>query len=272
VDRDGKYRIVVLSGAGVLLAQYGNQEDNRYRGAHFDPADQKKPFAIHDELEGAYFAGLNGARARLREANAYRLIQPPREADSFTCNFELDPGVAKTGSVLGPDGQPLAGVTALGLNAVRFGSRTLETASFTIWGVDPDRPRSVIFHHPRRKLAAHVLVRGDDKEPLRVRLQPLATIRGRLVDPDGKPIAAAQVNLAFLDNEGTMVWLPGASGKTDGGGKFQVGGIYPGLDFYLTIFKGNTLLLDGHKGPRLSLGGGETRDMGHVKAARADEN
>jgi hypothetical protein len=273
VDREGKYRIVVLPGAGVLLAQSGAQEDNRYRGAHVDPADRKKRFVVRDEIQGGeYFAGLNGAQGHVRGANAYRLIHPPRGAASFTCNFQLDPGLAKTGSVLGPDGQPLSGVTALGLNAVGFGPRTLETTAFTLWGLDPDRPRSVVFYHPRRKLAALVVVRGEDKEPLQVRLQPLGSIRGRLVDPDGKPIAAAQIYLSFLDADGTSVRLPADPGKTDAGGRFQIGGIYPGLGFYLTIIKGNTLLVDGRKGPRLSLAGGETKDMGDVKAARADDN
>jgi len=40
-----------------------------------------------------------------------------------------------------------------------------------------------------RDLAGSLRIRGAEKEPLVVKLQPCGSIRGRVLDSDGKPLA-----------------------------------------------------------------------------------
>ena len=51
-------------------------------------------------------------------------------------------------------------------------------------------------HTPKdRKLAGYVVVRGDEKTPIEVEMQPWGVVVGRLIDKDGKPVAGASVHV-----------------------------------------------------------------------------
>ena len=114
-----------------------------------------------------------------------------KKPESLTCNIALEPGVARKATVLGPDGKPLAGALAGGVDAVSvFGAaRKLETADFTVTGLHAKRARTVMFYHPAKKLAAVIQVKGDEKGPVTVRMAPLPAVTGRLLDAKGQPVA-----------------------------------------------------------------------------------
>ena len=84
--------------------------------------------------------------------------------------------------VLGPDGKPLAGVTAEGEGA----EATKTPGVMTVSGLNPARPRRFTFRDAGRKLVGFLLPRDED-EPYTVRLQPWGTISGRLVNAQGQP-------------------------------------------------------------------------------------
>src|SRR5262249_19134748 len=117
---------------------------------------------------------------------------------SLRQDITLDSGRSLSGKVVGPDGKPLAGVHGVGLGGRgREGfpaprqSEGLKGAEFTAHGLNPRRPRALIFFHLEKRLARVLLVRGDEPAPLVVRLAPLGTVRGRLVDAAGRPVAGA---------------------------------------------------------------------------------
>ena len=80
-------------------------------------------------------------------------------------------------------------------------------ASYTISGIDPRRPDGIAFFHLERKLAAHVSLKGDEKEGPTIKLQPWSRIRGRILDADGKPMAAVAVRIDYYDEAGKRVYL-----------------------------------------------------------------
>jgi hypothetical protein len=62
----------------------------------------------------------------------------------------LDPGWAFTGTVLGPDGNPLAGVRGFGLTGrlPPWDREGMKKAEFTDRGFNPYRPRDLLLQHP----------------------------------------------------------------------------------------------------------------------------
>jgi RNA polymerase sigma factor (sigma-70 family) len=203
---------------------------------------------------------------------------------AFTLGAE---GIVK-GKVLDPDGQPLVGALAAGLRHDWFTSADvpLRTAEFTALGLAPTRPRLLCFAHPEKKLAGSVVVRGDETDAVPVRLQPWATVSGRLLDAEGKPIRNA--TLAFLAvpvrrtdeprplDTGLHVidrsaHKPNQDPKTDAEGRFRVEGLIPGLKYNLALYDPSGFVdyseikWDGLAFSKLILKPGEEKDLGDVK-------
>src|SRR5262249_45396272 len=189
-------------------------------------------------------------------------IHPSEQTPSSTnCDIALEPGRTLTGSVVGPDGQPLTGVLAMGLTAVLPDARDhtrcleqppyqkLETAEFMVYGLNPRQPRALILSHPEKGLGKVQLLRGDESGPLTVRLEPLGALSGRVIDADGHPWEGLQVTVSVNLDWSDLKTLPyealgrrgvfaiGQSesfdrfGTTDGDGKFRVEGLLPGLRY-----------------------------------------
>jgi hypothetical protein len=124
--------------------------------------------------------------------------------------------------------------------------------------VNVREPRPVAFVHPEKNLGKLLLVRGDEKGPLEVRLEPLGTATGRLVDSKGNPAAGIAVapsintNLRVRTRLKELKGLPGDliyfAGSTlflnerrpyptpvtaDAKGHFTVAGLLPGIKYVL---------------------------------------
>jgi hypothetical protein len=150
--------------------------------------------------------------------------------------------------VVGPDDKPLAGAHVAGLTPIHYSpspSRGLETAAFTALGLSPRRARAVVFFHPEKKLGKVEFVRGDDAGPLTVRLEPLGTLAGRVLDAEGRPWAGAKVHAELVaqitGHEGLAALVVTTFGRplltveqtTDREGKFRLAGLLPGLPNYV---------------------------------------
>src|SRR5205085_9987911 len=109
----------------------------------------------------------------------------------------------------------------------------LKTARCPVVALDPEQLRRLVLLHPERKLAAIVTVRGDEKEPIVVRLGPTGVITGRLLDIDGQPIAGAYVVVRYEDRVASGLvgesFFRGAMPQTDPEGRFRLDSIVPGI-------------------------------------------
>ena len=89
----------------------------------------------------------------------------------------------------------------------------------------------------RRGLGTTLRVDGSDPGPINVRLEPLASLTGRLVDESGKPRKDGLMRLLRIVQEPFV----GANGElspplratTDGDGRFRIDGIIPGTAYWL---------------------------------------
>src|SRR5262249_20657900 len=131
--------------------------------------------------------------------NRYLEINPAEGTESMTCDLLLDPGRMPRGTVVGPDGKPLAGAQAFGLTAYgqsrNWTRAPLPAADFTVYGVDDGQGRGVLFSHPEKGLAGGLQVRGDGRGPLTAKLEPCGAVTGRLVTADGKPRAGVLLHV-----------------------------------------------------------------------------
>src|SRR5262249_7553552 len=187
-------------------------------------------------------------------------INPAENAESLTQDILLDPGTMPRGTIKGPDGKPLAGTKVLGLTAYgRWGNWTraaLKTADFTIYGLDTDEEREVVFIHAEKQLAVALKVRGDAKGPLDVRLQPWGTVSGRLIGPDGKPQAGVLLQIADRS-------LPNNGYQTDSEGRFRIEGLVPGAAYTLDVVRNGKSA--GRVFADLKLTAGERKNLGDLQ-------
>jgi RNA polymerase sigma factor (sigma-70 family) len=263
-QRVGTFREMVPPGPGLLRVMVrGADGVNRYRTARLAPADLAK-------------AGLN---EMFIYENAIRLIDVPEGAKSQTYDLQVDPGRSVTGTVLGPDGKPLTGAMVKGLTAVWPAPTALKTATFTAVALGPPEARQLQFVHRERKLAGQLVVRGDEKGEVTVRLAPWGALTGRVLDEDGRPLAGVRIHLGFLLPRffQPVTWWVEPQGEvvtTDRDGRFRAEGITPGLKFRLSAARDDKFLplAGAPDGQRvLSVGAGQTTDLGDVRTKRADE-
>ncbi len=256
---DGSFRLVVLPGQGFLVAHIQYQADIFLR-AGVPP--KGRPGAQPDALEMRY----DTVPFELFPQNfpAVRPINVPAGADSIECNLTFDSGVIRQGTVLDSDGQPLAGASLIGeTHANTHGFLALADSHFTVYGLssDPLLSRRLILRHEKRGLGAAVRVGADDGSPLQIRLEPLATLTGRLVDEKGNPRTQAHPQLlAVLDDPlraSHLEFSPPIKPNLDDDGRFRFEGVVPGVKYNVQV--GDSFPLWDWK-PKA----GETKDLGNI--------
>jgi hypothetical protein len=194
------------------------------------------------------------------------LINPAKEEAAITRDLMVEPTVCVTGTVVAPDDKPLTGVRVQGLP-----EPILKTDQFVLRGNSPGRPRRLYFYHDTQRLAATLLVKGNEKEKLTVRLEPWGTVTGRLVGRDGEPLAFRGLFSASRDPR--VVTLPGHF-QTNKDGSFRLEGLIPGAKYTFYYTKPAPLLgaAEGYLFQGLTVKSGETRDLGTTPAKSFTKN
>ncbi len=220
---------------------------------------------------------------------AFAEINPKPGDGPVQVKFVLDSGGIVKGKLVDPEGRPVSGAVAAGLNIDDWEWEphlALDSADFTAVGLHPDRPRLLCFVHPTKKLAGSVVVRGKEPKPIAVKLQPWATVSGRLLDAKGKPIPNAKLWFTEVPvrkpgqpmalDTGRFVaersdYKPKSDPRTDEQGRFRVERLVPGLKYNLALMdEEGATSLEQIKWPglvfsNLILKAGETKELGDVK-------
>jgi hypothetical protein len=277
-DPDGVFRFEAYPGPGLLVViLQGNTR--HYLPGRVDPADLARAKGdFHMD-----FAKLFGI---------YRLIDPREGGKPLVVDIELDPGVKRDGTLIDPEGKPVAGATAFGLHHhpvqgfdLGEGER-LESNAFTATLLEPGRPRTVSFVHKDRKLIGYLEMRGDGTEPVTVRMQPWGELTGRLVDNAGKPLAEVGLGCNYPSLPAPGMARSATPFTTDKEGRFRIDGLAPGPKFEITLvgglktvhrrendvqvpethetkFRRDFTLSSSAKG--LAVDAGKTKDLGDIK-------
>lgn len=221
---------------------------------------------------------------------AFAELNPKVGDDPVTVDFVLDTGGVTKIRVVDPDGKPLPGTLAAGLRHDWFTGADWpgmdKAGEYLALGLDPMHPRLLCFAHWDKKLAGSVVVRGDEKAPVTVKLQPWASVKGRLLNANGQPIKNETLwftelpplnpgKYRALDNGLHVVersgYKPSPDPRTDADGNFQVEGLIPGLKYNLALrdsqgaFAWDQIKWQGLAFSNLVLKPGESKDLGDVK-------
>ncbi len=281
---DGRFKVTALPGPGLIV---GKAREDRYEVAR--PEDFGRP-----PNQRGWFSTANRGSIRPDHYHVVQPIDPEPGTDPIHVELALRSGKTVAGRLVDSEGNSVNGVDAEGIAARRVGRSKLESAEFTVTGVRDGEERTVIFRHPDRELGAIVTFSGEEREPVMVTLRSLATLGGRIVDSEGRPIPG--VPLAVL-SEGAGKFIQqrrsgqepvgrrpielGADdevGMTDVDGRFRAKGLIPGIKGELiggppeALREGTNIL------PSVlatfTLRSGETRDLGDrtlSKGEPADE-
>jgi RNA polymerase sigma factor (sigma-70 family) len=227
---DGSYRLVVLPGPGVL-GYIARSPRETFMPALVTTQDLKDFFKDNDyhgnedmlRIQGS----VNGWTAMGQAGYHHLLLIKPGEKDeTLTRDVTLQPARAVGGNVVGPEGKRLVGVRVYN-PAPGILSQPLADDTFTVQGLNPRRTRHLVFVDKDRRHGAFVTLTGEPKEPLTVRLEACGAATGRLLDPDGEPVAETVVRLECRE-------VPDSAPprvKTDRQGRFRMDGLVPGQKY-----------------------------------------
>jgi hypothetical protein len=263
VEPDGSFAVAAIPGRGLLCAR-----------------------AVEDRFTRAEFAGASGETPVLLQFATFHAIKEVDLSEmvplSLQCSFALDRGRTLRGRVYGPDGKPLNGAFAAGLTGAPSSidgsppKPKLALADWTAVALKPERPRTLVFWDEEKKLGKALLLRGDEPGPVSVRLEPLGSVAGVLVDAGGRGQADAKVKARYsVKQEKTLagelgkgipglippaLYLPEAA--TGQNGAFRVEGLIGGIEYDLFVQQGQeSSLVAG----AITVAGGEFKTLGNVK-------
>jgi RNA polymerase sigma factor (sigma-70 family) len=237
---DGSFTLAALPGRGAISVETQTREY---------PAIDDGMFGN----SGGFIPVLPSFLQEIREIDVALEARGRRE------EIKIDPGRTVEGTVLDPDGKPLAGSYAYGLENIGFWTeKPLEKPTFRVSALRPQPPidvaslrrpgttaekmlrliprgrRTVVFQHTGRKLAGWANVSGDETEPLRVRLEPWGVVEGRAVDAAGKALPGLPLEIEIVDSVragGGMVSHRPEKVRTGDDGRFRLEGLTPGLSY-----------------------------------------
>jgi RNA polymerase sigma factor (sigma-70 family) len=270
---DGSYSITVMPGPGVIGVTAPKW--NAYMPAAVTFKERKDFFktTLIETSKGSenYLTWGAGAGSQgiigVDSRNAVVLLEPGEKEEKLTRDVALERPVERKGRVVGPDDQPLTGVTVYGhtrgSGLTRGGVETLKADAFIVQSVNPKGNRPLVFYHKDKNLGFYLKdLRDSPAGPLEIKLQPCGSVSGRIVDPDGQPLAGVFVNI-----DGRHGGYHGAMMDKDG--RFRVEGLVPGQEYRVWV--------NGKRGPsfprllvRVVVESGKHKDMGEMKAESND--
>jgi RNA polymerase sigma factor (sigma-70 family) len=255
---DGSYRIVGLPGPGLVGVVHGV----RHIFDHYLSAPER------DDECGIKEASVSTAPYHISFTSNYSAlarINPAKGVDCVKQDMTLDPGWTFTGTVLGPDGKPLAGVRCFSLLLQpRGGEGKTKTAEFTVRGYNPHRP--ILCQHYEKGLVGVAEPPKENGGSVKVRMEPGGTVTGRLIDEEsGQPRAGADLEVRFRQNENShwTQYYPNHI-NTDREGRFRVEALLPNCEFRLSDGKGELYLGGGFRS-------GQTKDLSDVHMKPREE-
>jgi RNA polymerase sigma factor (sigma-70 family) len=255
-DPDGRFELVTLPGRGLLAFKADRDDYVNALGAEaiagFDPQRAVFPTRGGGSLAINYHI--------LAEVN----LDPG--AESATVDLQVDPGRSLELSVVDPDGRPVEGLKTLGV-APMPSIEPQASSVVKVRAIDPTRPRRVYVYQFDRKLVGSTWLKGDEVGPMTVRLVPWGTIVGRVLDPEGNPLAsqaANQINPSLTTPEFEGLTRPNPVNspiRTDKDGRFRIEALVPGLRYSQTL--GRSRNDPGFKD--VVVAPGEVKDLGDLK-------
>ena len=231
---DGSYRLVGLPGRGIVTANL----DEMRRGWCVTG------FGV-DKVPG--FEATKQGFPTVPETVYPHMVNSLAAVDAkdaqVTTDLRITGGRTVRGLIVDPNGRPITGAEVQGSVGSDVYFVGLPAARFSIPAVEPGRPRPYFFVHREKNLAVTATLKGDEAEGFTVKLQPAATVTGRLLDPNGEPLADTAISGRFEPGQlGLLMgWSGFFNGLTDRDGRFKIAGLVPGVRVSARVMRNYTL-------------------------------
>jgi hypothetical protein len=265
-DADGRFKLTVLPGPGVLHVQ---ALEHAYLPAKLAAEDDNDEVTLEELDQKVFRTTGQGGHASPSQLSGYRVLRIPDGTKALTADVTVDPGVSRVVTIVGPNGRPVSGARVLEeATRIRF-SDPLAGAEVTVYALAPGERRRVYARDDDRRLAGFVTL--DDKEtgPVTLRMEPTATVTGRVVDRAGLPVKGARVRPVYDDPRlDAVVNAPDRDSNvpavTDAAGRFTLANLPAGLgvSFDARTAGGQSL---GHRTAKQTLKAGQALDLGDWK-------
>jgi RNA polymerase sigma factor (sigma-70 family) len=267
-DKEGRFHLVTIPGKALVMAQV--HEGEKLNGQHLCLYRGAVPDVDHKDIFKPTEDGWVVATADSNEffpsvENAVKAIDVKEDGETRVELF-VDRGVTARIAVQDADGKPLTGAWAAGLTDHWPITYKLPEATATVYALNPEKPRTMAFFHAEKKLGGTATVRGDEKEPVAVKLRPLGQVSGRLLDMDGNALDGVEVSLnppGAIGRELYRFAVPtGKSVITDKDGRFHLESVVPDLKFWLNLRRERTFFVGEPRIGVKQIKPGETLDLG----------
>jgi protocatechuate 3,4-dioxygenase beta subunit len=265
-ERDGGFRIAVPAGPGKLqisasIPGYFLPSQPIYRR----PATGSEP-PTDDPFTRSITAKLD---------------QPLKDI-----TFKLGKGLSISGQVVDTEGKPVSGAKLVPISTwnVQWNNPAAtsdDAGRFTVTGLDPAKKHQILILHEARKLAGVLTTQAPkDKKRLddvKAKVEPQATMTGRVIDEDQKPIEGATV-YAYIsiqfeqDGQTYGTSFPAFAErptKTDKHGRFFREYLIPGMPHQARVDQ------EGYSGSfsnQFLPKGGEKHEVGDLRLVKADQS
>jgi RNA polymerase sigma factor (sigma-70 family) len=250
---DGSYRVVGLPGPGVVGVYY-------QRDPYLRASDRKDEYGLANPASGGP-ALLTAPYILFFPSNysAIARVNPARGVQKVKRDVTLDPGWTFKGTVLGPDGKPLAGARRFDWNSKRWWQREQRKAATFTGGFNPRHPCDIVFQYPEKGLVGAAHPPKKNGGSVNVRMGTGAAVTGRLIDADGRPRTGVRLAVSFRPKGwGSWYNYSPKPTRTDRKGRFRIAALLPDYEFRLSDGKGEVPLGGG-------LRSGKAKDLGDLR-------
>jgi len=260
-DDDGRFEVTGSEGRGYLMV---------------DGAKGFYRLHLDDDIVKSYRGGYH--------PTGLLKVDVPAEGEAPEFTIKLKRGPQLVAHVTDPDGKPVKELSAAYVEQELegfFSAKQFQDSTFKIDAVEPGRMyRVFLFSQDANAGKVAEIIAPADGQPIEIKLEPCATIRGRYVYEGGTP-APEVTNFSHfrtdpakaIDGKDTDIHgLPFydnfarpkdyAKRTTDADGNFELTSVVPGVFLYLSL---NYNFADGKKYKDVgALSAGEVKEMGEV--------
>jgi RNA polymerase sigma factor (sigma-70 family) len=277
-DGDHAFRVVAIPGPMLLMGKTEGTDRAVYKATGHDA---RYPQYFTDDGDGYYgydhMAPLQGIWNKVLE------IKPGVAMVKQDIVLEREKILAEV-QIQDAEGRPLAGAWAntdnsnCGVSFAPHGGR-IESSTCSVYGNAVGKPLRIIFYQAERKLTGTLTLKGEENQPVIVKLGPAGAIKGRLLGSDGKPLAGMVVELRYRDRAAEKIHhaIQHYEGKgpilTDAGGAFAYDDVIPEMMFELSFHPNKRRSARETKSTweTTQVKSGECRDLGTIKPKRVPE-
>jgi 5-hydroxyisourate hydrolase-like protein (transthyretin family) len=221
---DGTFRIPGLPGRGLVGAEARLVGYREGAGAA----------EIHDaDHEGRLRTYRDQVWPSLKSPTTMKEINPAEETQTVVCDLVCDHGETIRITVLDPEGKPARHCSLS--KPTKDGKLNDIDSPFDLNGLALHIKQPLLVQQKERNLAKYVTYTLTEQSPrvLTVKLEPCATVVGRLLDEDGFPLKGVTLEPQFRRSGDFWVRLPSVVCKGDG--SFEYRGLPTGASFTFSL-------------------------------------